>query len=660
MWTFGLFYSPQDSIGNILTKWIIVSKEEEIYMIQLFLKFPETKTIAQNFVLSESVFNQYSETSAIMANKFKDYELKKLVDCTNSTLLPKNSLLNLNSNKAPIGELNTHNSKNQFENNKSNKSAHHDIKEMENKSNRASKQCSDEGDKTSSHKHSIKSSPSVNHLSQSKSEKSMKKSPVPNHNSITSPFISLSKLDSLVSPFEYRKKESKNSLINDVSGEANQFLSPNVSASSASPVTNPLFSLANFNPLLNPALLSDPSKYPNASDYCKLDLTNPATAAAAAAAAAALNKNLDFSSFNTDESSKATNLNSTKNSQSSDAINLTQGKSSHNHNHNLDRKMSKHLRKSSNPIKRRWDPLILSSLTTNPATGKKRVQCNVCLKTFCDKGALKIHFSAVHLREMHKCTVEGCNMMFSSRRSRNRHSANPNPKLHTPNFRRKINPHDGRTANPYPPIAPSSGPLFGIAGVNGAIIPNYDPLKDNYSDHSPKADYSIDFNSMSSHSSRGSPNDEMLDDAYSDDNNTSKDPDEDGDLNGDDNDDICIDLTVKDDTHKSPRKRKNFNPIKFSMNNNNDNESYQFMSTDDEDDDGSSSDTEYNSMAKKVRVESDLDSDDNEKVQPVEENDIDTDVDIDDDSQPNHNQQIDTGDKDQDYNNSDEEQEVSQ
>ena len=36
-------------------------------------------------------------------------------------------------------------------------------------------------------------------------------------------------------------------------------------------------------------------------------------------------------------------------------------------------------------------------------------------------------------------------MMFSSRRSRNRHSANPNPKLHTPHLRRKISPHDGRS-----------------------------------------------------------------------------------------------------------------------------------------------------------------------------------------------------------------------
>ena len=96
---------------------------------------------------------------------------------------------------------------------------------------------------------------------------------------------------------------------------------------------------------------------------------------------------------------------------------------------------------------RQFDAMFddLGTSFVNPSTGKKRVQCNVCLKTFCDKGALKIHFSAVHLREMHKCTVPGCNMMFSSRRSRNRHSANPNPKLHTPHIRRKISPHDGRT-----------------------------------------------------------------------------------------------------------------------------------------------------------------------------------------------------------------------
>ncbi|CAI2354623.1 unnamed protein product [Caenorhabditis sp. 36 PRJEB53466] len=63
---------------------------------------------------------------------------------------------------------------------------------------------------------------------------------------------------------------------------------------------------------------------------------------------------------------------------------------------------------------------------------KRRVVCEICSKSFCDKGALKIHTSAVHLREMHTCSVAGCGKQFSSRRSRNRHSSNNNPKLHLP------------------------------------------------------------------------------------------------------------------------------------------------------------------------------------------------------------------------------------
>ncbi|XP_023938782.1 zinc finger protein basonuclin-2-like [Bicyclus anynana] len=131
------------------------------------------------------------------------------------------------------------------------------------------------------------------------------------------------------------------------------------------------------------------------------------------------------------------------------------------------------LGKCISPPKRQWGasqmPLNLGTQFINPTTGKKRVQCNVCLKTFCDKGALKIHFSAVHLREMHKCTVEGCSMMFSSRRSRNRHSANPNPKLHSPHLRRKISPHDGRSAQAHPVLIPPPG-----AGLS--IPPGINPL----------------------------------------------------------------------------------------------------------------------------------------------------------------------------------------
>ncbi|XP_044039851.1 zinc finger protein basonuclin-2-like [Siniperca chuatsi] len=78
-------------------------------------------------------------------------------------------------------------------------------------------------------------------------------------------------------------------------------------------------------------------------------------------------------------------------------------------------------------------PSSLCSIPSlSPAGGRKgRVCCGVCGKSFYDKGTLKIHYNAVHLKIKHRCTVAGCTMVFSSLRSRNRHSANPNPRLHT-------------------------------------------------------------------------------------------------------------------------------------------------------------------------------------------------------------------------------------
>lgn len=89
-------------------------------------------------------------------------------------------------------------------------------------------------------------------------------------------------------------------------------------------------------------------------------------------------------------------------------------------------------------VRRPWQTTPGYGGTLVSATGKKRVLCSACRKTFCDKGALKIHYSAVHLKEMHRCTVDGCTMMFSSRRSRNRHSANPNSKLHVDHRRSTV------------------------------------------------------------------------------------------------------------------------------------------------------------------------------------------------------------------------------
>lgn len=163
------------------------------------------------------------------------------------------------------------------------------------------------------------------------------------------------------------------------------------------------------------------------------------------------------------------------------ALNLTRQEKLSDREHN-DMDSDSGSRRSSmddNP-KRAQLPEDIGITYVSPTTGKKRVQCNVCMKTFCDKGALKIHFSAVHLREMHKCSVHGCTMMFSSRRSRNRHSANPNPKLHTPQVKRRISQHDGRT-HPGPPTPGSITPILpkenrDMPKENNFQVPNFPSL----------------------------------------------------------------------------------------------------------------------------------------------------------------------------------------
>ncbi|KAK6107429.1 hypothetical protein QQG55_28160 [Brugia pahangi] len=127
--------------------------------------------------------------------------------------------------------------------------------------------------------------------------------------------------------------------------------------------------------------------------------------------------------------------------------------------------------------------LKTKSITQTPkSNGKRRVQCLKCFKTFCDKGALKIHNSAVHLKEMHKCTVEGCEMMFSSRRSRNRHSANPNPKLHTSATQRQFDSFSGD--NSRDSSVPKMDNLLYFAGSSETGISGHSPLSQSNSDTS--------------------------------------------------------------------------------------------------------------------------------------------------------------------------------
>ena len=156
------------------------------------------------------------------------------------------------------------------------------------------------------------------------------------------------------------------------------------------------------------------------------------------------------------------------NYSSNSNISLTRSSSSHSNNDNTS--TSNTLNGGSQNNKRRRPDLSQQGILISP-NGKKRVQCHVCMKTFCDKGALKIHFSAVHLREMHKCTVQGCNMVFSSRRSRNRHSANPNPKLHMA----RPHPVSHRYQNTGPIISDDQPSMAGVIlaevekSVNGTV-----------------------------------------------------------------------------------------------------------------------------------------------------------------------------------------------
>lgn len=69
-------------------------------------------------------------------------------------------------------------------------------------------------------------------------------------------------------------------------------------------------------------------------------------------------------------------------------------------------------------------PFLLSS--TGGSNSGSGILCNICHKMYSNKGTLRVHYKTVHLREMHKCKIPGCNMVFSSVRSRNRHSQNPN------------------------------------------------------------------------------------------------------------------------------------------------------------------------------------------------------------------------------------------
>lgn len=74
-------------------------------------------------------------------------------------------------------------------------------------------------------------------------------------------------------------------------------------------------------------------------------------------------------------------------------------------------------------------------------------RCTACGKVFQNHFGVKTHYQNVHLKLMHRCSVDGCNAAFPSKRSRDRHSANLN--LH-----RKLLSTSSDSPPPPPPPPP--------------------------------------------------------------------------------------------------------------------------------------------------------------------------------------------------------------
>ncbi|XP_054159582.1 zinc finger protein basonuclin-2-like [Oppia nitens] len=554
-WTYNDYsrgYMLQDTCGNLFTRWSLISKEEELLILKLFLRFSETRTIAQNFVLQDTAI---SETSLLLSSKSHNNSSQLFFHNNNNTTNNNNSKRDSDlrrfiekTSKSSISSLikQSINSKHHNHNHSINTN-----KDVINLSHTTSTPNS--GRPIIKHELHQKSMASLNAslmnpnpMSPNEKKLSSSLSSVFMHNSRQSPPV-LSPLNKLqnMQPFDYRKSNEATSKLASIASDIPVGYAQNMTPTLLSPTTSSFPFVSSGLPIITTAVTTN-----NISSSISTNMTSTT------------NSNISINDCLSDDNDDT---------NTSGVINLSQTTSSA-----FAMKKVKHLRKSANPMKRRWNnPMIMSGLVTNPSTGKKRVQCHVCMKTFCDKGALKIHFSAVHLREMHKCTVDGCSMMFSSRRSRNRHSANPNPKLHTPNFRRKINPHDGRSAYPFPHLSKNSSTSLLNLSSNNLIGQNMDgsnPLMDTDLDKNSANNLSFnldcDSQSLSPFSSCGnSDTSPMMTQMMPTNTNSlskksSNKSGEEQEKNG--SPEEGIDLSLKEDFSTNKRKRKSLNPIKFA------------------------------------------------------------------------------------------------
>ncbi|KAJ8303843.1 hypothetical protein KUTeg_017426 [Tegillarca granosa] len=380
---FSVLQHDEDSNGRVLDKWSITSREEEHIILQQFLRFGETKSIAQEIIMQDT---RDQQELYIKQTSRAESEIKKFIERSNHTMQTYMRALeprHLFGNRLPFVPIGSR----------------------------------------------LMSPPSLPSFSPPTPNRELRP-PIVTASSSPASSSPLGRLQTM-QPFDYRREQCSPAISPSVPDKHHSGSSPSPSPQNLS--TTPSSVQSSTTPPFTPLKLE-------VGEHLPTSLGTPMT--------------LPIIPPQDDDCADAIDYSTNKDQ-------------SENHRSVFADRKIKHLRKSTNPIKRQWTPSASFGTSFVGPNGKKRVLCTACNKTFCDKGALKIHYSAVHLKEMHKCTVDGCNMMFSSRRSRNRHSANPNPKLHMPQKRIKM--PEGATCIDDGSIKPN---MSGVNSPTAMLVPS--------------------------------------------------------------------------------------------------------------------------------------------------------------------------------------------
>ncbi|XP_036356253.1 zinc finger protein basonuclin-2-like isoform X2 [Octopus sinensis] len=432
-------YILQDASGRVLDKWTIATREEEHIILQQFLRFGETKSIAQEIILQDT---KEKQELYVKQTSRAESEIKKFIERSN---------LSMQSYMRPYESRHLFSNRMPFVSHSSNR---------------------------------LVAPTAIQYTATTPPRDlrptSMPPTPVPTSSPVTS--SPLGRLQTML-PIDFRRERLSPAVSPGLSEKRASV--PQLSQPPLPPPPPPLPSHGDESPK---NLSTTPTPTPTSTSPPQFQSMKPPDIIENSKHAPCINMPNISPVIISQEDSPMDAINySTKDCEES-ALSVY-----------ADRKV-KHLRKSANPIKRQWTPSASFGSTLIAPNGKKRVLCTACNKTFCDKGALKIHYSAVHLKEMHKCTVEGCSMMFSSRRSRNRHSANPNPKLHMPQ-KRKLPEGATLIAESKPPSRLINSPptmVVTSSYLSRAVIPSLDSNVLNRSDQSCFVDVGNNLSYMSS------------------------------------------------------------------------------------------------------------------------------------------------------------------